>query len=228
MDTHDRLPPPALTQDEEASFQELQSAVDLDSGAELPAGEDSQAAGESAGNPAIEWTDEQLERALAALLFASPEPLPLARLEKLLEGASSSAITAALERIGARLAASGLPFELTSIAGGWQLFTAPDTSAIVARLAKVRREEKVSPAALETLAVVAYRQPVTKAEVEAIRGVQVGPILRALVDRGLVRVSGRAEVPGHPLLYATTRRFLDTFGLPGLEELPRDSELVRD
>ena len=78
------------------------------------------------------------------------------------------------------------------------------------------------------LAIVAYRQPVTKAEIEAIRGVQAGPILRSLVDRALVKVTGRADVPGHPLQYGTTKDFLDRFGLMGLDELPRDAELARD
>ena len=132
------------------------------------------------------------------------------------------------EAFGERLSSSGLPVELREIAGGYQLLSTEDVFDTVARLAKVRREEKVSPAALETLSVVAYRQPVSKAEIEAIRGVQVGPILRALVDRRLVRVVGRAEVPGQPLLYGTTKRFLESFGLASLKDLPRDSELVRD
>jgi segregation and condensation protein B len=127
-----------------------------------------------------------------------------------------------------RLAASGLPWELREIAGGWQLYTTSDMAETVARLQKVRRDEKVSPAGLETLAIIAYRQPATKAEIEAIRGVQVGPILRTLVERGLVKVAGRSDDPGHPLLYATTRKFLDAFGLAALEDLPRDGELLRD
>jgi segregation and condensation protein B len=98
----------------------------------------------------------------------------------------------------------------------------------VLALSKVRKDEKVSPASLETLAVVAYRQPVTKAEIEAIRGVQVGPVLRAMVDRGLVKVAGRADVPGHALLYETTKKFLEAFGLMALDDLPRDAELLRD
>lgn len=173
------------------------------------------------------WDAAELERATGALLFAANEPLSNARLANLLE-AEPAAIEAALAALAARLAQSGLPFELREIAGGWQLFTAPDTNSVVEKLARVRRDEKVSPASLETLSVIAYRQPVTKAEIEAIRGVQVGPILRALVDRGLVRVAGRADVPGHPLLYGTTKHFLDVFGLGRLEDLPRDAELVRD
>jgi segregation and condensation protein B len=182
-------------------------------------------AGEEGGS---EPCDPQAERAVAALLFASPEPLTVQRLSKLLDDMPAAEVRGALEQLGERLQGSGLPCELVAIAGGWQILTTADSADVVARLAKVRKEEKVSPASLETLAVVAYRQPVTKAEIEAIRGVQVGPILRGLVDRGLVKVSGRADVPGHPLLYVTTRKFLETFGLMSLKELPRDSELVRD
>jgi segregation and condensation protein B len=106
--------------------------------------------------------------------------------------------------------------------------TSADLGELVGRLGKGNAVERISPAALETLAVIAYRQPVTKAEVEAIRGVQAGPVLRSLVDRGLVRVLGRADVPGHPLQYGTDKEFLDRFGLMDLGDLPRDSELARD
>ena len=90
------------------------------------------------------------------------------------------------------------------------------------------RDRAHQPRGAETPAIVAYRQPVTKAEIEAIRGVQAGPILRSLVDRGLAKVTGRADVPGHPLQYGTTKEFLDRFGLMGLEDLPRDAELAKD
>jgi len=177
---------------------------------------------------APEYADEELERAVAALLFASPDPLSIGRLRGLLGGIGKARIERALDDVRGRLGAAGLPWELRPIAGGWQFYTTPDMAETVAGLSKVKKDERVSPASLETLAVVAYRQPVTKAEIEAIRGVQVGPVLRALVDRGLVKVAGRADVPGHPLLYATTKRFLETFGLMALEDLPRDAELLRD
>ncbi|HVS18363.1 MAG TPA: SMC-Scp complex subunit ScpB [Planctomycetota bacterium] len=169
-----------------------------------------------------------LEREVAALLFASSDPVSPARLGSMLGGVPKDQLSAALAALGERLVASGLPWELREIAGGWQLFTSPDMAETVSVLNKARRDEKVSPAALETLAVVAYRQPVTKAEIEAIRGVQVGPILRALVDRGLVKVAGRSDDPGRALLYATTRQFLDVFGLASLADLPRDGELLKD
>jgi segregation and condensation protein B len=180
-------------------------------------------------------SDDEFLRAIAALVFASPEPISERKLAALLAGSDAKGqgthevarVTATLEALKARLQASGLPLDLRSIAGGWQILTTPDTSEVVKRLFVDRTTERISPAALETLAVVAYRQPVTKAEIEAIRGVQVGPILRTLVDRGLAKVVGRADVPGHPLQYGTTKSFLDRFGLSGLDDLPRDSELAR-
>ncbi len=171
-------------------------------------------------------SDDELVRQVAALLFASPHPLPPRKLVELLERPRPARVMAALTELGRRLEAGGLPIELRRIAGGWHLFTAPDQGEVVARLAPGERTERLSAAGLETLAVVAYRQPVTKAEIEAIRGVQAGPMLRALVDRGLVKVVGRAELPGNPLQYGTTKEFLDRFGLGSLEDLPRDGELL--
>jgi segregation and condensation protein B len=197
----------------------------LEQGAGPAGGAAGEAAGEAAG---IHWTDDGLERAVAAILFASSEPLSNARIAAALTNTSPAHVAAAIDRVSSRLVASGLPFELIAIAGGWQLFSARDMADVVSGFTKGRRDDKVSPAALETLAVVAYRQPVSKAEIEAVRGVQAGPILRALVDRGLIKVAGRSEDPGHALLYGTTRKFLDTFGLSDLKDLPRDAELVRD
>ncbi len=175
-----------------------------------------------------EVSDDELEREVAALLFASPEPLSESKLAGLLEGTPAARVRLALDALAKRLATSGLPWELRAIAGGWQLYTVEALADTVGRLAKVRKDDKVSPAGLETLAIVAYRQPVTKGEIEAIRGVQVGPILRTLVDRGLVKVAGRSDDPGRPLLYGTTKKFLDSFGLGSLDDLPRDGELLRD
>jgi segregation and condensation protein B len=172
--------------------------------------------------------DRELERELAVLLFASEEPLSTARLVELLERPAQARVRAALERLRARLEASGLPVLLREIAGGWRFLSDPEQAPVVARLKDEPKPERISAAALETLAIIAYRQPVSKAEIEAIRGVQAGPVLRNLVDRGLVRITGRAELPGQPLLYGTTRDFLERFGLAALADLPRDGELNED
>jgi segregation and condensation protein B len=178
--------------------------------------------------PGEQKSDECLRRELATLLFASPEPLSQARLVELLERPAPARVQAALEVLQAELEAAPLPILLRKIAGAWQLVSDPEFAGVVARLREEPRPERISAAALETLAIIAYRQPVTKAEIEAIRGVQAGPVLRALVDRGLVRIAGRAELPGQPLLYGTTKEFLDRFGLAALKDLPRDAELNED
>jgi segregation and condensation protein B len=179
--------------------------------------------------PEVELTPEDeaaLGRVLFSLLFVSPDPLSIARLKDLTESPTAH-VRVGLAALEAQLAESGLPLVLRAIAGGYRLFSAPEVAEIVARLSRVKKADKVTPAALETLSIVAYRQPTTKAEVEAIRGVQAGPMLRNLIDRGLVKVTGRADQPGSPLLYGTTREFLDRFGLANLRDLPRDNELAR-
>lgn len=178
--------------------------------------------------PGEDLSDVELERQIAALLFASPDPIPETRLRTLLQRPRKAQVTDALARLGRTLEDSGLPLQVRSLRGGWTLMTSPESAQVVSRLTQGSGIERISGAALETLSIVAYRQPVTKADVEAVRGVQAGPILRSLVDRGLIRVTGRADVPGGPLEYGTTAEFLDRFGLGSLEELPRDAELARD
>ena len=153
-------------------------------------------------------TDEELLRLVAGLLFASPDPLPPARIAKLIEPRRSfpvKRVEAALEGLAEKFASAGLPIEVRNIAGGMQLLTDPEMAVEIARLFANRKVERMTPAGLETLSVVAYRQPVTKGEIEAIRGVQAGPVLRSLVDRNLIKVTGRADQPGSPLQYGTTQ-----------------------
>ena len=204
-------------------------AADTDAADSEAAQDEVEAAERERGpGPGADLSDDQLEERALALLFASPDPLSIGRLVNLLERPPAARVRAAVEAIGHRLQSAGLPLQLRGIRGGYMLMTVPEMGEVVSRLAKGPAVERISPAALETLSIVAYRQPVTKAEIEAIRGVQAGPILRSLVDRGLARVTGRADVPGHPLQYGTTKDFLDRFGLMGLDDLPRDAELARD
>jgi segregation and condensation protein B len=193
-----------------------------------PPEESSPTRGKARPGPGEEKSDEALVREIAALLFASPEPLSDERLAELLERPSPARLEVALECLRTELEQGRLPLALRKIAGGWRLLTDPEQAGTVARLRSEPRPERISAAALETLAIIAYRQPVSKAEIEAIRGVQAGPVLRSLVDRGLVRITGRAELPGQPLLYGTTKEFLERFGLSALKDLPRDGELNED
>ena len=173
-------------------------------------------------------TDDELFEEAFVLLFASPEPISPARLSDLLERPAPVRVQRVLERLAAELESGPLPLRLQRVAGTWRITTDPAHAETVLRLSREKRPERISGAALETLAIVAYRQSVTKAEIEAIRGVQAGPVLRALVDRRLIRITGRADVPGSPLLYGTTKDFLERFGLDRLEDLPRDGELVEE
>jgi segregation and condensation protein B len=160
-----------------------------------------------------------------ALLFASAQPLTVARLAAAL-GAEAPAVQAALEELVAAWRSREGAIELVEIAGGWRLMTRPDFHADVAALRKKTEVERLSPAALETLAVVAYRQPIGRADIEAVRGVACGPVLRLLLERDLIRITGRSPEPGHPLLYGTTKRFLDHFGLKSLKALPDVKDLL--
>jgi segregation and condensation protein B len=179
----------------------------------------------------LEITDDELVRLVGGILFASPDPIAPARIAKLLSPRRSfpvKRVEEALETLTERLGEAGLPVHVQRLAGGAQLLTDPELATEVARLFANRKVERMTPAGLETLAVVAYRQPVTKGEIEAIRGVQAGPVLRNLVDRNLIKVTGRADQPGSPLQYGTTREFLERFGLGSLSDLPRDPELLRE
>jgi len=163
-------------------------------------------------------TDEtRLQSIVESLLFASDRALGVADLKRLLGERDGQRITAALEAIRERRADTGI--QLVSVAGGWQLRTHPANGAWVAKLV-AGRPQRLSRAMMETLAIVAYRQPITRPEIDEIRGVDCGPVLRTLLDRSLVRVIGKKEEVGRPMLYGTTPEFLKTFSLRDLTELP--------
>jgi len=166
----------------------------------------------------------QLEAALEALLFSSDQPLSLTLLAESLD-APAEEVATALEKLGDAYTARGAGVELREIAGGWLLVTTPAQSEWVARLLRGKKRMRLSRAGLETMAIIAYKQPVTKSEVEAIRGVDSSAVLATLLERNLVTIRGRSKVVGRPLLYGTTQEFLDYFGLRDLAELPRPEEL---
>ncbi len=159
----------------------------------------------------------RLESVLESLLFASDHPLTVAELKRLVSERDGGKLTAALESLRTRRADAGV--QVVSVAGGWHLRTAPENVAWVSRLV-AGRPQRLSRAMLETLSIVAYRQPITRPEIDDIRGVDCGPVLKTLLDRGLVRMIGKKEEAGRPLLYGTTPEFLRTFTLSDLNELP--------
>ena len=167
---------------------------------------------------------EQLSIA-EALILASPEPIPLPRLASLIPSCKPAVARALVDELNAEYLMRGRAFEIWEVAGGFQLRTLPAFASYV-QASQPERPLRLSQAALETLAVVAYRQPVTRAEIEHVRGVDAGAVLRSLLERHLVRIAGHREVPGRPLLYATSRRFLEVFGLARIEDLPTLRELA--
>ena len=180
-----------------------------------------------------------LTQTVEALLFSAQKPLTTRELRDALAGAgvgeelepnefahiSEPEIAGALEELKIAYTEQSRGFHLMEKVGGWQLVSRPDCARWVRQLFPTPKPARLSPPALETLAIVAYRQPVTRADIEAVRGVAVDGVLQNLMERGLVKISGRAELPGRPLLYATTGFFLEHFGLRNLDELPNAQEL---
>jgi segregation and condensation protein B len=166
------------------------------------------------------------ESVVEAVLFAGDEPLTAARLADIVE-TTAKQIRQHIENLNDKYKAGNNAFRIEQIAGGYQMLTLSPYNHWLKRLLRVREDSKLSPAALETLAIIAYKQPVIRADVEAVRGVAAGEMIRNLMYKGLVRIVGRAEVLGRPMLYGTTKKFLETFGLNSLKDLPKIEELKK-
>ena len=164
-------------------------------------------------------------RALEALLFVSDEPITTPVIAQALE-LDRKAADDLCDRLVTELEDRGAGVVLRNVAGGWRLFTHPDTAPEVERFVLSSRQARLTKAALETLAIVAYKQPVTRHQVSSIRGVNSDGVLRALQDKGLVEEAGREETPGRPILFATTPTFLERLGLPSLASLPSLAPLL--
>ena len=167
-----------------------------------------------------------LAKLLEAALFASSRPVPVEELQALDPDASPAAVQAALDEIREHYDVEGHGVELTEIGGGWQVLTRAEYTEAIERAQMAARPARLSAAALESLAIIAYRQPISRAEIEEIRGVAVGGVLKSLHERGLIDVVGRGEGLGRPLLYGTTPQSLEQFALRHLDELPRADELA--
>lgn len=163
---------------------------------------------------------------LEALLLSSDRPLPAARVATVLPRVTEREVEDLVVQLNSSYETTGRAFRVRAVAGGYRLFTEPEFDAYVEALAVTTREARLSQAALETLAVVAYRQPVSKNDVEFVRGCDCDGVLRTLLSRRLVAIKGRSDAPGRPLLYATTDRFLEYFGLAGISDLPDWSEIA--
>ncbi len=172
-----------------------------------------------------EPSDAELDVIVEALLFAASDPLTASRLADAAATRSPRRVKAAIDRLRAHYRQDGRSFDVLEIGGGYRLYSRPEFAQWVARLDQVRAPERLSAAALETLAIIAYRQPIIRADIDAVRGVQSGAILKSLLDRKLIRVVGRSDRPGRPLLFGTARRFLDHFGLASVKDLPKVEDL---
>jgi segregation and condensation protein B len=169
-----------------------------------------------------------LAKLLEAALFASAHPVPMSDLQTMVadDEVSRDDVVAALEEIRLHYEEGEHGIELMEVAGGWQILTRPEFTEVIERAQLAARPQRLSAAALETLAIIAYRQPIGRAEIEEIRGVGAGQMLKSLHERELIEVVGRGEGMGRPLLYGTTPLFLEHFALRHLGELPRGDELA--
>jgi segregation and condensation protein B len=158
-------------------------------------------------------------------VFAAGDPLPAKKMVEFVEGSTIEEVKATLAELATDYLTRGI--RLIEVAGGWQMRTAPEHQRYVRKLFR-ERPQRLTRAATETIAIVAYKQPVTRQEIEAVRGVDSGGVLESLVERRLAKVIGRKDVPGRPLVYATTQEFLELFGLRNIRELPTLPELGND
>ena len=184
-----------------------------------------------------------LHRIIEAVLFASQKPVSAKEFTAIFKGAAETGkdkpeiaafakvkatqIQEAIQKLELEYSETGRSFEVRESAAGWQLVTRADFAPWLRQLFPENRQARLSAPAMETLAIIAYRQPITRADMEAVRGVAVDGVLQTLLDRNLVRIAGRSEIAGRPLLYETTQYFMDHFGLKNLDDLPNASELRR-
>lgn len=183
--------------------------------------------------PEILQMDSSTRAALEALLMTADRPIkpqaiidPLNLLEPEADPLTTQSLEAAIDTLNAEYESTNRSFRIERVAAGYRIMTLPEFAPVVAAMHRARAGTRLTKTQLETLSIIAYRQPVTRAELENIRGVSCGDIVRALMDRQLVKITGRAEVLGRPMLYGTTPRFLDTFGLANLKDLPKPEEVL--
>lgn len=192
---------------------------------------------------AVAHEGPQLKHVVEALVFASQKPIAAKEICAALRGAAQAApenpligafaktreedVVGAIDALSADYAAAGHAFEIRETAAGWQLVSGAAFAPWLRQLFPEAKPARLSAPALETLAIIAYKQPATRADLEAVRGVSVDGVMQTLLDRQLIRIAGRADIPGRPLLYETTSHFMEHFGLRNLDELPNATELRR-
>jgi segregation and condensation protein B len=225
--------PPAPAEETEAAVETAEAAEteeleekEAKPPVEEPDGEDTDEASAEEAESAPERDPGTLAAIIEALLFAAGEPLSAAQLSRAIGGTSAPAVRDAIQSLREQYSQTQRSFEIADIAGGHQLLTRQEFAPFIRKLKKQRDLTKLTPASVETLAIIAYNPRITRAEIENIRGVGCGPILRALTERKLIRTAGRSEKLGSPLMYETTSRFLEQFGLSSLKDMPRIGEFT--
>lgn len=211
-----RYDPPSMNEDDAVLTDDM----------ETPVGEQAENAGGTA--PPRESPDREIttESIVEAILLATDTPVTPAKIAEIVGAGGAPEVKGHIAALNRRYEETGASFRIEEIAKGYQILTLSEYNVWLRKLLKVRSEAKLSQAALETLAVVAYKQPVLRVEIEEIRGVAAGDMLQRLREVNLVKIVGRAEEIGRPLLYGTTKKFLEVFGLASLEELPKIEALT--
>lgn len=170
---------------------------------------------------------EKIRSAIESLIFTSDKPIFIDDIKKLFDNLEASRIRELIESLQKELMDRSSGLRIVEIAGGFQMVTSPDNAQVIKSFYKIKHTEKLSGPSLETLSIIAYKQPVTRIDIEAIRGVNVDGVVKSLLEKNLIRVVGRKEVIGRPFVYGTTRLFLDYFGLKSLAELPKIEEFAQ-
>lgn len=171
------------------------------------------------------WDLEDIKATFEALLFVSHDPLTMEKLASVLEGVPKSTLKTTMQALQDEYEQVGRGLQITEVAGGFVMVTRPEHSAAIKQLSKTKTSTKLSRSALEAMAIISYKQPITRSEIEKIRGVETSGVLRTLLDQKMIRIVGRQEIPGRPILYGTGKQFLQRFGLRDLRDLPPLKEL---
>lgn len=171
------------------------------------------------------WDLDEIKATFEALLFVSHDPLTMEKLASVIEGVPKVTLKATMQTLQAEYEQLGRGLFITEVAGGFVMVTRPEQHVAIKRLSKAKTTSKLSRSALETLAIIGYKQPIARGDIEKIRGVETSGVLRTLLDQKMIRIVGRQEVPGRPMLYGTGKQFLQRFGLRDLRDLPPLKEL---
>lgn len=174
-----------------------------------------------------EQINTQIKGAVESLIFISDRPISIQEIQNVLEGIDAATIEAIVEELKGEYEKRSSGIRIVQVGGGYQMVTSTEYAQFIKKFYKIKHSEKLTMPALETLSIIAYKQPVTKLEIETIRGVNVDGVLKNLLEKGLIKIAGRKEVIGRPFVYATTRNFLEYFGLNSLDELPPIEQFVQ-